>query len=163
MTGSSDSRSRWHPLALVISLAAVAVVALLGGLASADAADEYARLAQPPWAPPSGLFGPAWGLLYLLMAIAVWLVWRRNPSWNSRAIQLYAVQLLVNLVWTPLFFALELRAVALGVIVLLDVLVIATIAAFSAVRRIAALLLVPYLGWILFATALNYSIVMLNS
>ncbi|MET9325987.1 TspO/MBR family protein [Tsukamurella sp. NPDC003166] len=163
MTGSSDSHPRWHPLALLISLAAVAVVALLGGLASADAAGEYARLAQPPWAPPSKLFGPAWGLLYLLMAIAAWLVWRRTPSWRSRAIRLYAVQLLVNLAWTPLFFALELRAVALGVIVLLDLLVIATIAAFSAVTRTAAALLVPYLGWILFATALNYSIVMLNS
>ncbi|KXP09739.1 peripheral-type benzodiazepine receptor [Tsukamurella pulmonis] len=163
MTGSPVSRGSLHPLALVVSLIAVAVVAFLGGLASADAADEYGALAQPPWAPPSWLFGPAWGVLYLLMAIAAWLVWRVQPSFGSRAIQLYTVQLLVNLSWSPLFFGLELRGIAFGVIVLLDVLVVATIAAFWAVRRSAALLLLPYLGWILFASALNYSVWILNA
>lgn len=160
---TSASPTSWRPVALIVSLVAVAVVAALGGLASANAADEYGALAQPSWAPPSGLFGPAWGVLYLLMAIAAWLVWRAQPTFRSRAIQLYAVQLLVNLSWTPLFFGLELRGIALAVIVLLDVLVLATIVAFRAVRRSAAVLLLPYLGWILFASALNYSIWTLNA
>ncbi|NMD56190.1 MULTISPECIES: TspO/MBR family protein [Tsukamurella] len=163
MTGSPDSRPSLHPLALLVSLSAVAVVALLGGLASADAAADYAKLAQPSWAPPSWLFGPAWGVLYLLMAVAAWLVWRADPSPRNRAIQVYAVQLLVNLSWSPLFFGLELRGVALAVILLLDVLVVVTIVLFWRVRRSAAVLLLPYLGWILFATALNYAVWSLNS
>ncbi|TWS20218.1 tryptophan-rich sensory protein [Tsukamurella asaccharolytica] len=163
MAGSPVSRPSFHPLALLVSLAAVAVVALLGGLASADAAADYAQLAQPSWAPPSWLFGPAWSALYLLMAVAAWLVWRVDPSPRNRAIQVYALQLLVNLSWSPLFFGLELRGVALAVILLLDVLVVVTIVLFWRVRRSAAVLLLPYLGWILFATALNYAVWSLNS
>ncbi|MGX9296785.1 TspO/MBR family protein [Tsukamurella paurometabola] len=160
---STPRTNSWHPVALIVSLLAVAAVAALGGLASADAADAYGALAQPSWAPPSWLFGPAWGVLYLLMAVAAWLVWRVHPTFRSRAIGLYVLQLLVNLSWSPLFFGLELRGIAFGLIVLLDVLVIATIAAFWAVRRSAALLLLPYLGWILFASALNYSVWTLNT
>ncbi|MBS4104350.1 TspO/MBR family protein [Tsukamurella paurometabola] len=160
---STPRANSWHPVALIVSLLAVAAVAALGGLASADAADAYGALAQPSWAPPSWLFGPAWGVLYLLMAVAAWLVWRVHPTFRSRAIGLYVLQLLVNLSWSPLFFGLELRGIAFGLIVLLDVLVIATIAAFWAVRRSAALLLLPYLGWILFASALNYSVWTLNT
>jgi len=163
MTGSPDSRPSLRLLALLVSLAAVAVVALLGGLASADAAADYAKLTQPSWAPPSWLFGPAWGGLYLLMAVAAWLVWRADPSPRNQAIRVYAVQLLVNLSWSPLFFGLELRGVALAVILLLDVLVVVTIVLFWRVRRSAAVLLLPYLGWILFATALNYAVWSLNS
>lgn len=163
MTTDSGRVSGWHPIALVISLVAVAVVAGLGGLASASAADDYNKLNQPSWAPPSSVFGPTWGVLYILMAIAAWLVWRQQPTFRSPAIMLYIAQLVLNLVWSPLFFGAELRGLALIDIVILDVLVIATIAAFWQRSRTASLLLVPYLAWILFATALNYSVWSLNT
>jgi tryptophan-rich sensory protein len=152
-----------HLAALLISLVAVIVVAAVGGLASADAAADYGQLAQPGWAPPSYLFGPVWSALYLLMAIAVWLVWRADPQWRNRAIIAYGVQLALNLIWSPLFFGIGWRGLALVDIVLLDVVVVVTIAAFWRVQRTAALLMLPYLGWILFATALNYSVWSLNS
>jgi benzodiazapine receptor len=156
--GSRDFR----PIALVVSLICVGIVSLVGGAASANAADEYAQLNQPSWAPPSWLFGPVWGVLYVLMAVAAWLVWRAEPTFRSRAIQFYAVQLLLNLAWSPLFFGAEQRGWALLDIVVLDVLVAATVVAFWSRNRLAALLLTPYLAWSLFATALNYSVWSLN-
>lgn len=152
-----------HLAALLASLVLVIVVAALGGYASAGAAAQYGMLAQPSWAPPSYLFGPVWSVLYLLMAVAAWLVWRENPRWSNPAIIAYGVQLALNLVWSPLFFGLGWRGLALVDIVALDVAVAITIAAFWRIRRTAAVMLLPYFGWILFATALNYSVWSLNS
>ncbi|WP_396930621.1 TspO/MBR family protein [Mycolicibacterium sp.] len=158
----ATTRSR-HILALVVSLIAVAVVAALGGLASAGAASEYERLAQPDWAPPPDVFGPVWTVLYALMAIAAWLVWRADSRFGNPAIILYATQLILNLVWSPLFFGLGWRGVALADILLLDVVLAATIALFWKANRTAAALLIPYFAWSLFATVLNYSVWSLNS
>ncbi|WP_409429300.1 TspO/MBR family protein [Mycobacterium sp. SMC-11] len=155
--------SSQHLAAFLVSVGLVIVVAALGGLASADAAEDYGKLAQPSWAPPSYLFGPVWSALYLLMAVAAWLVWRADPRWTNPAIVAYGVQLVLNLVWSPLFFGLGWRGLALVDILLLDVAVVVTIAAFWKVQRGAALLMLPYFGWILFATALNYSVWSLNS
>ncbi|RAU99487.1 TspO/MBR family protein [Mycolicibacter senuensis] len=152
-----------HLAALLVSLVAVIIVATLGGLASADAAADYGKLAQPGWAPPSYLFGPVWSALYLLMAVAAWLVWRVSPRWTNPAVIAYGVQLALNLAWSPLFFGLGWRGLALVDIVVLDVVVVVTIVAFWKLHRVAALLMLPYLGWILFATALNYSVWSLNS
>lgn len=152
-----------HLAAFLISLVLVIIVAALGGLASADAAADYGRLAQPSWAPPSYLFGPVWSALYLLMAVAAWLVWRADPRWTNPAIIAYGVQLLLNLLWSPLFFGLGWRGLALVDIALLDVAAAVTIAAFWKVQRGAAWMMLPYFGWILFATALNYSVWSLNS
>lgn len=152
-----------HIPALVVSLLAVAVVATLGGLASADAASDYGQLAQPSWAPPSFLFGPVWTVLYVLMAVAAWLIWRADPRWSNPAIIAYGVQLALNLAWSPLFFGLGWRGLALVDIVLLDIAVAATIALFWKANRLAAAMLIPYLGWVLFATALNYAVWSLNA
>ncbi|MGV0627450.1 TspO/MBR family protein [Mycolicibacter minnesotensis] len=155
-------QSRRFP-ALAVSLALVVVVATLGAIASADAAADYGRLAQPDWAPPSYLFGPVWTALYLLMAVAAWLIWRTDPRWSNPAIIAYGVQLALNLAWSPLFFGLGWRGLALVDILLLDIAVAVTIARFWKANRAAALMLAPYFGWILFATALNYSVWSLNS
>jgi tryptophan-rich sensory protein len=149
--------------AFLVSLVVVIIVATLGGIASAGAAGEYGNLAQPGWAPPSYLFGPVWSALYLLMAVAAWLVWRVNPRWRNPAIIAYGVQLVLNLLWSPLFFGLGWRGLALIDIVLLDVAVAVTITLFWKIRRPAAVMLLPYFAWILFATALNYSVWALNS
>ncbi|RRR42178.1 tryptophan-rich sensory protein [Mycolicibacter terrae] len=152
-----------HLAAFLVSLVVVIIVAALGGIASADAAAEYGKLAQPGWAPPSYLFGPVWSGLYLLMAVAAWLVWREGPRWTNPAIIAYGLQLALNLLWSPLFFGLGWRGLALVDIVLLDVAVAATLALFWKVHRTAAVMLLPYFAWILFATALNYSVWSLNS
>lgn len=149
--------------AFLVSLVLVIIVAALGGLASADAAGDYGKLAQPGWAPPSYLFGPVWSALYLLMAVAAWLVWRVDPRWRNPAIIAYGVQLVLNLLWSPLFFGLGWRGLALIDIVLLDLAVAVTITLFWRIHRPAAAMMVPYLAWILFATALNYSVWSLNS
>ncbi|ORV44773.1 peripheral-type benzodiazepine receptor [Mycolicibacter engbaekii] len=161
-TAPRSAASR-HLAALVISLVLVGAVSALGGISSAGAADKYGTLAQPSWAPPSYLFGPVWTVLYVLMAVAAWLVWRTDPRWSNPAIIVYGVQLALNLAWSPLFFGLGWRGLALVDILVLDIAVAVTIALFWKARRIAAILLLPYLGWILFATALNYSVWSLNS
>lgn len=155
--------SSLHLAAFLVSLVLVIIVAALGGIASADAAGDYGKLAQPGWAPPSYLFGPVWSALYLLMAVAAWLVWRVDPRWRNPAIIAYGVQLVLNLLWSPLFFGLGWRGLALIDIVLLDLAVAVTITLFWRIHRPAAAMMVPYLAWILFATALNYSVWSLNS
>jgi tryptophan-rich sensory protein len=155
---STRRPSSWA--ALPLFLAAVVVAAVVGGLAAGSAGQTYAALELPPFAPPSWLFGPVWTALYVMMAIAAWLVWR-EAGWD-RALTLWSVQLVLNLAWTPLFFALELYAVALVEIVALLVALGLTTAAFARHSRPAAWLLAPYLAWVGFATALNAAIVVLN-
>lgn len=151
-------RTPWP--ALVAFLAAVAVVSVVGGLAAGSAGQTYRALELPPYAPPSWLFGPVWTVLYVMMAVAAWLVWRED-GWN-RALTLWTVQLILNLFWTPLFFAAELYVVALVEILALLVVLTATTLVFRRTSTTAAWLLVPYLAWVAFATALNAGIVVLN-
>ncbi len=145
-----------------ISLAAfLGVVILIAGMGTAStlgAADDYGELVQPAWAPPSWLFGPVWTVLYAMIAIAGWLIWR-DEKWGLST-GLWAGQMVVNGLWSPMFFAWELRLQALVWIVLLDILVAWLIA--RQWKRTAAWLLLPYLAWIAFATVLNASIWWLN-
>lgn len=147
-------------LALVGFLLAVLVTAVVGAVASSDAKEKYAALDQPSWAPPSWLFGPAWGVLYVLIAIAGWLVWRRFGF--DRAVQLWVVQLVLNALWSPLFFGAELYWGAFVDICVLWVAVIATIAQFRPRHSVAAWLMVPYLLWTTYAAALNLAIAIKN-
>jgi tryptophan-rich sensory protein len=152
--------SRVNPrLALAGWLALVAGVGAIGAIASADAAQFYATLDQPPWAPPARAFGPVWTVLYLAMGISAWLIWRERSWARARhALGLFVLQLAANALWSWLFFAWNLGAWAFADILLLIVLVIATIVSFARIRRAAAWLLAPYLAWIAFAAALNFSV-----
>ena len=144
-------------------LAATFAAGSVGAIASARAASFYAQLSQPSWAPPAWLFGPVWSVLYILMALAAWLVWRQHGfSGASTALRLFAFQLAANALWTWLFFALHLGALSLAEIVLLWLLISATLFAFWPLQRLAALLLVPYLAWVSFASALTFSLWQLN-
>ncbi|MYN25015.1 TspO/MBR family protein [Duganella levis] len=135
------------------------IFAAIGAYASAQAADFYLQLDRPTWAPPAWLFGPAWSALYLLMAIATWRVQRTATTASARpALTLYVVQLAANALWTWLFFAWHMGAWAFAEILLLWVLIAATIVAFWRRDRVAGFLLVPYIGWVSFATCLCYSI-----
>jgi translocator protein len=139
-------------------LAGSFATAAIGGLASVRAAVFYNELTQPAWAPPAWLFGPVWTILYLLMGVAAWLIWRKHGFRGAAT----ALQLCANALWTWLFFALRQGALSLVEIVVLWLLIAATIGAFWRLNRIAALLLVPYLAWVTFATALNYTLWRLN-
>ena len=137
----------------------VLVVALVGAAFSSDASAVYAGLDRPSWAPPSWLFGPAWTLLYLLIAISGWLAWRaEGPPGRLLAFTAYGVQLVLNVAWTPLFFGLGAFFVALLDIILLLVAILATVLLFLPRSRFAAALLLPYLGWVGYATALTAAV-----
>jgi translocator protein len=123
----------------------------------------YATLKKPSWNPPGWIFGPVWSALYTMMAVAAWLVWKRG--WfvaRRRPLALFLVQLALNALWTPLFFGLHWPGVAFAEIVLLWLAIAATIAAFRPVSRMAMLLLGPYLAWVSFAAALNFTLWRLN-
>lgn len=120
----------------------------------------YAALEKPSWTPPAWLFGPVWTALYLLMALAAWMVWRR-VGWG-KALGWYAIQLGLNAAWTPLFFGAHAIAIGLGVILALWLAIIATATSFANVHRTAGLMLLPYLAWVTFASALNFALWRLN-
>jgi tryptophan-rich sensory protein len=143
----------------VVSFAASAV----GAVASIQAESFYGQLVQPPWAPPSSVFGPVWSVLYALMAIAAWLVWRSGGfRANRTALSLFVVQLALNALWSWLFFAWHLGAWAFADIVVLWAFIVATLVSFWRVRPLAGALLIPYLLWVSFASVLNYSVWQLN-
>lgn len=139
------------------------VAAAIGGAASIHAGPFYAQLVRPEWAPPASVFGPVWTVLYALMGVAAWLVWREADSRAVRLpIGLFLLQLVLNALWSWLFFGWHLGALAFADILLLTVLVAATLVAFWRIRRLAGALLVPYVLWVVFASALNYSVWQLN-
>lgn len=139
------------------------IAAAIGSAASIQAGPFYAELIRPEWAPPPNLFGPVWTILYALMGIAAWLVWRVGGFRAARtALTLFLVQLAVNALWSWLFFGWHLGGLAFADIVLLWVLIVATLIAFSRVKPLAGALLIPYLLWVSFASALNYSVWQLN-
>lgn len=150
------------------SLFLVPTVLLLGrlsGLAGGSGAQDpwFIELLKPAIFPPPAAFGIVWPLLYVLMGFAIAMV---CAAWGSHyrlpAILAFVLQLLVNLAWSPVFFGAHEITVGLAVIAVLDVALIVTIVLFWKVRRLAALLLLPYLAWILFATVLNYEFLRLN-
>lgn len=157
---SSNLRSALGLLGwLLVAFAAAAV----GGFASASAGDFYRELVRPSWAPPGWLFGPVWSVLYALMGISAWLVWRARGFAGARgALTLFVLQLAVNALWTWLFFVWNLGAVAFGEILLLWLLIVANMVLFSRVSKFAALLLLPYLAWVSFACALTFATWRLN-
>ena len=157
MTG--DRTRTWLGLAGWVALPFVA--AWFGSRFTAS--EWYASLDRPSWAPPSWLFGPVWTALYLAMGIAAWLVWKDRGFARARgALLLFLAQLLLNALWSWIFFGLREMGAALVEIVVLWLLIAATIAAFWRHSRPAALLLVPYLAWVTFATALNFALWRMN-
>ena len=135
----------------------------IGAMASAQAGLFYAQLIQPTWAPPAWLFGPVWSVLYAFMAVAAWLVWRQHGFQNAcRALAFFVLQLVANALWTWLFFGLHRGALALAEIAVLWLLIVASFVSFWPLQRMATLMLLPYLAWVSFASALTLSLWRLN-
>lgn len=160
MTATSGSR---QVLGLVGWLTACAMAAAIGAAATAQAGSFYTELVRPEWAPPPTVFGPVWTVLYAMMAVAAWRVWRTEGFGGARAaLTLFIAQLAANALWSWLFFAWQRGALAFAEIMLLWLLVAATMVAFWKIRPVAGALLIPYLLWVSFAAALNFSLWQLN-
>jgi translocator protein len=160
-----NSRPNWLILAAFIAaaLAAGALGAFFSPAVSAAAGHWYAMLAMPEWAPPSRWFGPVWTVLYALMGTSAWLIWGERYHRNRGvALAAYAIQLLLNAAWAPLFFGAKNVGFGLFVIVALCLAIAWTIREFAAVKGVAAWMMVPYLIWAGFACALNLAIWKLN-
>jgi len=139
------------------------LVAGLGALASVNAGDFYQQLVRPSWAPPGSWFGPVWTVLYVLLAVAAWLVWRVGGFRDAGvALTLFLAQLAFNGLWSWLFFAWQMGALAFANILVLWTLIIATMVACWRVNTLAGVLLIPYLLWVSFALLLNFSVWQLN-
>ena len=144
---------------LFLSFAAAAI----GAVASAEAGPFYEQLVRPNWAPPGWLFAPVWTVLYALMGVAAWLVWRVHGFKDGRsALALFIVQLGANALWTWVFFVWHQGALASAEVILLWCLIVATAASFRRLNALAAVLLLPYLAWVTFASALTFSTWRLN-
>lgn len=123
----------------------------------------YEGLNKPSWRPPNWLFAPVWTLLYVMMAVAGWLVWRSAGfGGGAGPLSLFALQLALNALWTPVFFGLHRQDLGFAVIVALWLAIAATIVAFATISPAAAVLMVPYLAWVSFASVLNYTVWQMN-
>lgn len=161
MRHTTSKQARW--LGLLGWLALCYAIAGLGAMASIQAASFYAELVRPAWAPPGWLFGPVWTVLFGMMAVSVWLVWRSGGWTGARAaLTLFVAQLALNGLWSWLFFAWHLGAWAFADIVALWLVLAATIGAFAKRHALAAWLLLPYLAWVSFAAALNFAVWQFN-
>jgi tryptophan-rich sensory protein len=130
-----------------------------GGLATyPNIGNWYTSLHKPDWTPAEEVFGPVWTVLYATMAISAWLVWDRLHGGAFPALKLFAYQLGLNVLWSILFFGLRNPDAAAAEIIVFWLVLGATTVAFLRIRRLAGLLMTPYLGWVTFAAALNISI-----
>jgi len=124
----------------------------------------YRRLTKPAWNPPDWIFGPVWTVLYGMIALAGWIVWRSGDgAMIALPLTVYAVQLVLNALWSAIFFGLRRPDLAFAEVILLWLSILATIALFHPISPLAAYLLVPYALWVGFAMVLNYRIWRLNS
>jgi benzodiazapine receptor len=163
----TSGRAPWNTytgLMLGIFLIVCLAIGSLGALSTGSSIRQwYPTLQKPSWTPPSGLFGPVWTILYFMMAIAVWIVWRKQ-GWNdgAGALSLFAFQLVLNAAWSPLFFGLKSPLAGLLDIVPLWAAILATLISFWKISAAAGALLLPYWLWVSFATALNFAIWKMN-
>ena len=157
MSDSSTPQAHWGALALLAG--GTGAAAFLAATASVRAGDFYQLLAKPAWAPPAQVFGPVWTVLYVLMALAAWLAVRARGWPRARpALALYALQLVLNALWTWLFFRWRMGWAAFAEILALAALLLLVTAEFWRARRLAGSLLLPYLLWVAYAAALTYAV-----
>lgn len=153
-------------IASVIGLASFVAACFLVALTGAffRPGEWYEGLNKPSWQPPNWLFAPVWTVLYVMIAVSGWLVWRKAGfAGAGLPLAVYAVQLILNAAWSPIFFGLRRPDLAFIEIILLWASVVATLALFHPIQAVATLLLAPYLAWVSFAAVLNFVVWRLNS
>ena len=149
-------------LPLIIALAIPFIVAYLGSSVTTPSIGSwYATLNKPAFSPPNWIFAPVWTLLFLLMGIASYLVWKKQKKIKT-PLKLYGVQLILNFLWSYLFFGLNRPDLAMADIILLWIFIFLTLKSFYKVNKLAGALLIPYILWVSFASILNFAILTLN-
>jgi len=154
-----------HPwIGLVLFIAVCFAAAGIGGaVTTPKIATWYATLAKPTWNPPNWIFGPVWSALYFGMAVAAWLVWRQAGFTGVKLpLILFGTQLVLNVLWSCIFFGLEIPGLAFVEVVLLWTVIAATMILFWLRSSVAGILFLPYLAWVSFASVLNFTIWRLN-
>jgi len=151
-------------LEIFLSILLAQATGLLGSIFTITGLESwYGGLTKPAWNPPNWLFAPVWTLLFTLMGVASYIIWRYYPKKEAKkALVLYLIHLPVNIFWSVLFFGLQSPLLALIEIVIMWVLILLIIIKFYKVKKIAGYLLIPYLAWVSFATLLNFTIVIIN-
>jgi tryptophan-rich sensory protein len=147
---------------LIISILIPLGVGALSALLSGSIMNEYQSMAQPPLSPPGWVFPIVWTILYILMGISSWLIYKSESFYRKAALQLYGIQLVVNFFWTIIFFNLGMYLFAFIWLLVLLFIIILMIAGFSRINKTAAYLLIPYLLWVCFAGYLNLGVYLLN-
>jgi translocator protein len=136
---------------------------IIGSIFTASTVSSwYPTLIKPNFSPPSWLFAPVWVLLYFIMGMSLYLIWQNKAKDNKKSLIIFGIQLILNAFWSFLFFGLKSPLYGLIDILLLLAAIILTIAFSFKISSYAAILLIPYLAWVCFATILNYSIMSLN-
>jgi benzodiazapine receptor len=163
--GNAGAPRRRSFMALAAFVSLCFLVAAAGGAVTAESVGTwYVGLAKPSFNPPAWVFGPVWTVLYLMIAVAGWRVWRRRGEAGARdALAAWGVQLALNLGWSVLFFGARMIGAALVEIVVLLAAILATVALSWRIDRLAGWLLVPYAAWVAFATVLNAALWWLNT
>jgi tryptophan-rich sensory protein len=164
--GEAKNKRAEMDMASIVALAGFVAACFLAALTGVwfPPGPWYERLKKPWWRPPNWLFAPVWTVLYVMMAIAGWLIWRQvGFAGAGLTLAAYLLQLALNAAWTPLFFGLRRPDLGFFNIVLLWLSIVATIVLFAPISVAAALLLVPYLAWVMFAGALNFALWRLNA
>lgn len=164
MENHADRRVGRSLAALALCVILCFGVAGLGGYwTSLGLGPWYDVLRKPRWTPPNWVFGPVWSALYTMMAVAAWRVWRARGSGQGGALALFGLQLALNLAWSGLFFGLRSPGAGVVAIAALWMAIAATLVAFRRLDRVAGMLMVPYLLWVTYASALNVAIWHLNA
>ena len=151
-------------LGLVVAMAVCFSAAAIGGFATSSSVDDwYVGLNKPSFNPPNWIFAPVWSLLYFMMSVSVWLVWKDSRFSDSRvAIAFFGFHLVLNVLWSVMFFGMQQPGIAMICIIALWCSIVITMKLFTPFSKLAAGLLGPYLAWVTFASALNYAIWSLN-
>lgn len=162
MKTKSTVSNNWKLVICIIICQSVGIIS--GLLTTTENNAWYTTIVKPDWNPPGYLFGPVWTILYLLMAISLWIIWKSNAAENQKtqACVFFAAQLFLNFWWSILFFKFHSPIAAFVEIIVMIVLILFTIFKFSKISKTAAWLLVPYISWVCFAAILNYNLWELN-
>jgi benzodiazapine receptor len=156
---------KWNALKLVISILLCQVAGMIGGFFTASSVNTwYDTLTKPSFNPPNWLFSPVWITLYVLMGVALFIVWKHGiqTAGVKIAVYLFGVQLVLNTLWSFLFFGLKMPLLAFIEIVILWGFILVTLLKFRTLSKLAGFLLIPYLLWVSFAAVLNFSLWYLN-
>ncbi len=159
-----NNKKKRNYLALIISILICESVGIIGSLLTIQSFQSwYPNLPKPWYTPPNWVFGPTWTILYALMGISVYLIWKNSwPTKKSKkAIIVFSIQLTLNGAWTPVFFGLKNIFLALIIAILMWITILITIILFYDINKKSAYLLTPYIIWVTIATTLNYNILIL--